>query len=208
MTNVNPILHSFDGVGPFTVDFNAKFRACPDKAASLNIHVFDAPSIYLGPDTALCPGSSPIQLRDIRNIGNSAAKWKWNTGETKSNILAGKPGEYTATVTINGCSTTDTVIIRKDCYVDVPNVFTPNNDGVNDYFFPRRFLTKGVSSFKMSVYNRWGVQIYETTSLDGQGWDGALNGVPQASGVYVYVIDAEFKDGQIEQHKGNVTLMR
>jgi gliding motility-associated-like protein len=60
----------------------------------------------------------------------------------------------------------------------------------------------------MSIYNRWGQQIYETTSTDGQGWDGALNGVAQPSGVYVYVIDVTFKDGQIEQHKGNVTILR
>jgi len=208
MSDVNPILHSFNGVGPFTVNFNATFRACPDKAASLDIHVFDAPTIYLGPDTAMCPGSSPIRLRDDRNMSNPRAKWRWNTEEKSSSIIATKPGEYSATVTIDGCSTTDTVIIRKDCYVDVPNVFTPNGDGVNDYFFPRRFLTKGVTSFKMSVYNRWGQQVYETTSLDGRGWDGALNGVPQPDGVYIYVIDAEFKDGMAEQHKGNVTIIR
>lgn len=208
MVDVNPILHSFEGVGPFTVNFNAKFRACPDKSKSVNVHVFDVPTLYLGPDGKMCPGSSPIQLKDERNAMNGRAKWRWNTDATTSGILATKPGVYVATVTIDGCSTTDTVTIEKDCYVDVPNIFTPNNDGVNDYFFPRRMLSKGVVSFKMSIYNRWGQQVYETTNIDGQGWDGALNGVQQPDGVYVYVIDAEFKDGQIEQQKGNVTIMR
>lgn len=208
MVDVNPILHSFEGVGPMTVNFNAKFRACPDKSASLNIHVFDVPSLYLGPDQKMCPGSAPISLKDDRNNTNPRAKWRWNTDATTAGILATKPGEYVATVTVDGCSTTDTVSIIKDCYVDVPNVFTPNGDGVNDYFFPRRMLSKGVVSFKMTIYNRWGQQVYEATSLEGQGWDGALNGVQQAEGVYVYIIDAEFKDGQIEQVKGNVTIMR
>jgi gliding motility-associated-like protein len=60
----------------------------------------------------------------------------------------------------------------------------------------------------MSIYNRWGQQIYETSNKDGQGWDGALNATPQPAGVYIYSIDVTFKDGQIEQHTGNITLLR
>ncbi len=208
MTNANPVMHSFEGVGPMDVTFDAKFRACPEKSASLRIYVFDVPGLYLGPDTAICPGGNPIQLKDDRNNLNPKASWRWNTGQTSSSLVVTKPGTYIATVTIDGCATTDTVFVNKDCYVDVPNVFTPNNDGVNDFFFPRKFLSRGVTTFRMNIYNRWGQQIYETTSTDGQGWDGALNGVPQPSGVYVYVIDVTFKDGQIEQHKGNVTILR
>jgi gliding motility-associated-like protein len=103
---------------------------------------------------------------------------------------------------------TDTVIVKKDCYVDVPNIFTPNGDGVNDYFFPRRLLSKSLATFGMHIYNRWGQLVYETKNIDGQGWDGALNGVQQPGGVYVYLIEATFEDGQIEQHSGNVTILR
>ena len=60
----------------------------------------------------------------------------------------------------------------------------------------------------MDIYNRWGQLIFETSSLDGAGWDGRLNGTDQPEGVYVYVIDATFKDGQKEHHQGNVTLLR
>ena len=208
MTNVNPLMHSFEGVGPFTVTFDAKFRACPEKTASVNISVMDVPGIYLGGDQKMCPGSAPIRLIDDRNNSNPRARWKWSTNETGSSILADKPGLYTATVTIDGCSATDTVTIGRDCYVDVPNVFTPNGDGVNDYFLPRAMLAKGVLTFKMTIYNRWGQSVYETVKLDGQGWDGALNALPQPAGVYIYVIDATFRDGHVEQQKGNVTLMR
>ena len=90
----------------------------------------------------------------------------------------------------------------------IPNTFTPNGDGINDYFFPRQFLTKGVVSFTMNIFNRWGQQIYTTQSLDGQGWDGRFNDIPQPEGVYIYVIDGKFKDGQIEHHEGNITLIR
>ncbi|WP_345084802.1 PKD domain-containing protein [Nemorincola caseinilytica] len=208
MVDVNPVLHSFEGVGPMNVRFDAKFRACPDKTIERNIHVFDVPSIYLGGDTAMCPGSSPIKLIDTRNASNPRAKWQWSTEETTSSIMAKKPGVYRATVTVDGCSTTDSVTVRRDCFVDVPNIFTPNGDGVNDHFFPRRFLSRGVTAFKMSIYNRWGQPVYETSNTDGKGWDGALNGIQQPEGVYIYVIDVTFKDGQIEQQKGNVTVMR
>jgi gliding motility-associated-like protein len=60
----------------------------------------------------------------------------------------------------------------------------------------------------MNIYNRWGQLIFETSALDGRGWDGKLNDIPQPEGVYVYVIDAIFKDGQKEHHQGNVTLLR
>ena len=69
-------------------------------------------------------------------------------------------------------------------------------------------LTRGVVQFKMDVYNRWGQNVYETESTDGRGWDGNLNNKPQPEGVYVYMIDVIFKDGQIEHHQGNITLLR
>jgi gliding motility-associated-like protein len=210
MNNVNPLMHSFDAAGNYTINFNAKFRACPEKNASAKLFVFDVPGIYLGPDTAICPGSSPIVLSDDRNNTNPKAKWRWNTDETErsSKLTVTKPGTYVATITVDGCASSDTVYVRKDCYVDVPNVFTPNGDGVNDFFFPRGILTKGVVAFKMSIFNRWGQLIYETSKTEGQGWDGAMNGQPQPSGVYIYSIDVTFKDGMIEQHKGNITLLK
>lgn len=210
MVNTNPLMHAFEDPMDASIKFNVKFRACPEQIKTVNFKVFDAPGIYLGPDTAICPGSSPILLADTRNAKTAGASWAWNTDETnKSNrMMVTKPGAYVATVTIDGCVATDTVYVRKDCYVDVPNVFTPNGDGVNDYFFPRELLTKSVVTFDMAVYNRWGQQVYRTDKITGQGWDGTLNGQPQPSGVYIYSIDVTFKDGMVEQHKGNITLLK
>lgn len=208
MNNVNGFNHAFDGIGTFTVDVTANFRACPQQTTSRTFTVFDYPTLYAGPDMTICTGSNPIQLMDTRNANNPKASWRWNTDETTPGITVVKPGEYVASVTIDGCTTSDTVSIVRDCYMDIPNVFTPNGDGVNDYFFPRKFLTRGVITFKMNIYNRWGQLIYETSTTDGQGWDGTLNGTPQTTGTYVYVIDATYKDGQIEHHNGNVTLLK
>ena len=109
---------------------------------------------------------------------------------------------------MDGCTGSDTVNVSNDCYLDVPNVFTPNGDGLNDYFLPRQLLSKGLASFSMEIYNRWGQVIFTTSSIDGRGWDGKFNDTPQPEGVYVYVIDATFVDGQKEHHQGNVTLLR
>jgi gliding motility-associated-like protein len=206
--NVNPVYHAYGGQNVYTVTVTANYRACPSVSATRSVTVVPQPTISLGGDTAICKGSEAILLSDIYNATNPLASWLWSTGEVSKSIYIVAPGVYYATVTINNCSNTDSVYVANDCYVDIPNVFTPNGDGINDFFFPRSLLASGLTSFKMNIYNRWGQQIFESTSLDGSGWDGRLNGVQQPSGVYVYTIDVTFKDGQKENHKGNVTLMR
>jgi len=205
---VNPMLHAFDAAGIYTVSATADYRACPDTSASKTVTVIGMPNVNLGPDTSICPGSDPIALVDIINQTNPNAHWIWSTGETTAAILVSAPGYYSTTVTIGGCSASDTVWVANDCYMDIPNVFTPNGDGLNDYFYPRQFLTRGLTTFKMDIYNRWGQLLFESTSLDGRGWDGRFNNQDQPEGVYVYIIDASFKDGQKEHHQGNVTLMK
>ncbi|MCD6011212.1 MAG: Microbial collagenase precursor [Flavipsychrobacter sp.] len=205
---MDPIIHSFEQEGLFTVNLNVKYRSCPEHSNTRTVRVFALPGIYLGPDQAICPGGEAIKLTDDRNDENPKAKWKWNTGESSPSITVVKPGYYSALVSVDGCTASDTVWVQRDCYMDIPNVFSPNGDGTNDNFFPRQMLTRGVVTFKMEIYNRWGQLIYETTSTDGRGWDGQFNGTNQPQGVYVYRIEAKFKDGQIEQRQGNVTLLR
>ena len=206
--NVNPLVYGFDTTGTFTVTAEAIYRVCPDTSVSRKITVIPQPSINLGPDTTICKGSEPLTITDKDNAGNPAATWVWNTGETAASITVTAPGTYSATVKLGGCQVSGSVIVSNDCYMNIPNVFTPNGDGLNDYFFPRLLLTSGLTSFKMDIFNRWGQLIFETTTLDGSGWDGRLNNVAQPEDVYVYVIDATFKDGQKEHHQGNVTLLR
>jgi gliding motility-associated-like protein len=209
--NQNPIQHSFenaDASTPLVVTLNVKYRSCPGNSASHQVKIYGYPNIYLGPDLAMCPGSNPLTLIDEINAPKANARWRWSTGETTPGITIVKPGTYINVVTIDGCSSSDTVVVATDCYMAVPSVFSPNGDGTNDYFYPRQELTKGLVKFSMDIYNRWGQMIYQTTSVDGRGWDGMFNDQPQPTGVYVYMIDAVYKDGQKEHHQGNVTLLR
>jgi gliding motility-associated-like protein len=165
------------------------------------------PVIYLGPDSSMCLGSAPVLLKDMINEGNPDARWLWNTGDTTASVSIKHYGHYEAKVTIDGCSASETINIQKDCYIDIPNAFTPNGDGVNDYFFPRQYLSKGVIGFTMSIFNRWGEKIFVTTNPEGRGWDGRFNGKMQPAGVYIYRITVNLKNGRTENYCGNVTML-
>jgi len=206
--NTNPVMRSFNAAGVFTVSVEAFYRACPDTSASRQVVVFAYPEINLGPDTNICIGSSAITLADNINAGNPAASWLWNNDATSSSILVSAPGVYYATVKVDGCEATDSVTVTNGCYLDIPNAFTPNGDGVNDYFLPRPTLGKGLATFTMNIYNRWGELIFQTNNVEGRGWDGRFNDIMQPEGVFIYVIDATFIDGEKEHHQGNVTLLK
>jgi len=208
--NLSTVSHAFLQVGVFTVAATANSAVCPDATAKKVITVFPDPVVDLGPDTSICPGSNPLIIGEQQTGGFGAQKpgWRWNTGQTTQSITVTSPGLYYLTVNLNGCLATDSILVANDCYLDIPNAFTPNGDGVNDYFFPRSLLSRGLTEFSMNIYNRWGGLIFQTASLDGRGWDGRFNGMPQPEGVFIYVIDAKFKDGQHEHHQGNLTLLR
>jgi gliding motility-associated-like protein len=113
----------------------------------------------------------------------------------------------------NGCTASDVMEIRIDPTrpVYVPNAFTPNFDGVNDYFIP--YAGNGVRSVvSMLVFDRWGELVFEGSNLqpgdDLSGWDGTFRGKPAASGHYVYLIELEYIDGQTRILKGGIHLIR
>jgi gliding motility-associated-like protein len=206
--NQNPIVYGYDQTGVFTITATADYRICPEPSLTRKVTVVAQPIINLGPDTAICAGGESVLLKDNINAGNARATWVWSNGATTAGISVVAPGVYTATVMVGGCTSSSTVNVSNDCYMNIPNAFTPNNDGVNDYFYPRQYLSKGLISFALNIYNRWGELIFQTNALEGSGWDGKFNNVDQPEGVYIYVIDGVFKDGQHEHHQGNVTLLR
>jgi gliding motility-associated-like protein len=205
---VNPAVYAYFQTGTFIVTSSAQYRVCQPTSISGKITVVAKPEIDLGADTTICEGSAPIIFVDYINAGNPNASWKWNTGATTSSIQVNTPGYYAATVSVNNCEATDSVWVASDCYITLPNIFTPNADGINDYFCPRQFVQGGLITFKMDIYNRWGQIIFETTNIEGRGWDGKLNNAEQPEGVYMYVVDATFKNGRKEHRQGNITLLR
>jgi gliding motility-associated-like protein len=121
---------------------------------------------------------------------------------------------YTVTVTDeNGCTATDNIqiFVEKPREVFIPNVFSPNNDGQNDIFmiFAGDDVQK-VNSF--IVFNRWGETMFEVYNFQpnspAYGWNGTHRSRKMNTGVYVFLAEVEFIDGEVVMFKGDVTLVR
>jgi gliding motility-associated-like protein len=96
--------------------------------------------------------------------------------------------------------------------VYIPNVFSPNGDGTNDYFtiFASSSVVEKIEY--MQIFSRWGEKVFETTSIhpsvDSEGWDGTFAGELLNPGVYVYHAKVIYVDGVGEIFKGDITLLR
>ena len=113
----------------------------------------------------------------------------------------------------HGCMGEDTILVTvfDERNVFIPNGFTPNRDGINDKFLP--YSGKGVQQIRLfQLYDRWGNLVHQATNFqpndEGFGWDGEHRGKPMEPGVYVYVVEVEFTDGEVIIYKGDVTLVR
>ena len=117
---------------------------------------------------------------------------------------------------VNGCLAIASLLVDvdKNRNVYLPNIFTPNNDGINDIF--QIYAGNGVSTIRsLRVFDRWGELVFEKLNLSPSpfpdqtnGWDGTFRGRPVAPGVYVYIADIEFADGQVLLYRGDVTILR
>ncbi len=104
----------------------------------------------------------------------------------------------------NGCENSDSVKIILDGSLYVPNAFTPDGDGINDYF---EIKGEEIKSFELWIFNRWGELIYHTKNMTNY-WDGNYKGLPNQIDVYVWRIkyeDAQKKYGNLT---GHVSLIR
>ncbi len=206
LLNTHNPMHSWDKGGIYNVTLTGRYLICPPLTITKPITVNEYPNINLGKDTMICPGlTGSIYLTDING---TLSNFVWSTGETGPGITVTEPGHYWVRATNGECSTTDSIWIKRDCYLNIPNSFSPNGDGLNDYFLPRELLSSGLKTFKMNIFNRWGENIFTTTKIDGRGWDGKYNNVDQPQGVFVYVIDVLYNNGVKKNFTGNVTLLR
>jgi gliding motility-associated-like protein len=138
------------------------------------------------------------------------------SGENQAEVVAQPDETTTFEVRIRdslGCINKDTVVvvvkelICGEPYLYIPNAFTPNGDGENDYFKPYAPVGVVVKMY-FAVYDRWGELIYETDNINDKGWDGTFRGKALPPDVYVYFFEATCLDQDTFSKKGNVTLIR
>jgi len=165
-----------------------------------------APTLFvqLPQDSTFC-SDVVVPLRAIEN-NPQFYTYNWSSGDTTNNVVFSESGVYSVTVT-SPCEVVsdDITLTAENCNLDieVPNVFTPNGDGVNDFFV---VPVTGDGPFDVKVFNRWGQMLYESDSSNYSPWDGrneAENEVPE--GTYFYIVEYPPLD---KTYTGNITLMR
>ena len=161
-----------------------------------------------------------IQFIDSSQGGVDTYAWDFGNGETSNEqnpfITYSDSGAFTITLTVQSdgdlCESTamDTFINSALNKVQVPNVFSPNNDDRNDFFdviIPED-QRECVEVTKSKIYNRWGNLIYDNT-LPPEGWDGRHeNGENAPAEIYTYVLEVLYSTGETEFFKGTFTLIR
>lgn len=158
--------------------------------------------------------STPLSDKDITSI------WSFGNGTTRTTTQASvmpivtynAPGTYTIVMYANkgACLDSTAVVIDVEAAsrITIPNVFTPNKDGVNDLFFVRMDNLNEISAV---IIDRWGHKVYELVNSNNGNieWDGTdQRGNEVAEGTYYYVIKATGKDGQTFDENGTITLIR
>ncbi len=173
--------------------------------------------IYATASATPIVGILPVTV-DFTFTGSGATQFHWDFGDGGTSTLQNPShlytadGVFTVTLTVNSgapdfCQdiVTLTIEILKPSSVIIPNVFTPNNDGQNDYFYAK---SEGLIIEEMLIYNRWGEKVYSWNEVGGK-WDGKeTNGKDASDGTYFYIFTGKGFDNVDYTQNGSVTLMR
>ncbi len=180
---------------------------CGDANDSIYIEEIETPYVDLGSDVLLNPDES-IEL----DAGFGFDTYLWQDGSTNQfflvnadNINSQDP-DYFVEVSTGPCKGSDTVEVYI-FIVELPIVFTPNNDGKNDLFLPMENSWNGITKHHISIFNRWGEQVWESESFE-DGWDGKQNGITVADGTYFWVLEVFYGPEDLKQTlKGSLSVL-
>jgi len=184
-----------------------------DSTINFHVHFVPLPAINAGNDTSIIEGDQISLLA----IGASFSHWDNGALTRNINVSPPKTQFYIAfAIDSNGCSNEDSVWVNVQTgdLIKLPTAFSPNADGVNDFY---TVFGKGVSYYHILIYNRYGELLYDSEHLDelnnySAGWDGNYKGVPQPLGTYVYKVEYRKRTADLGSAplllKGNFELMR
>ena len=207
-TTSNPIVMD---PGVYTLTVTNTISGC---SATATINVTQA-NVNAAFTANLNNGLTPLDVNFTDASTGVINNYSWDFGDGSSTSPATNPnhtfttGTYTVTLTVSSgpcVSTATTIIVVEDgLTIEIPNVFTPNEDGKNDVF---TIKSSGVKEISLQIFNRWGAKLYEFTGAKAS-WDGlAPNSSKVPEGTYFFFVKAIGFDGQeIEKH-GTVNLFR
>jgi gliding motility-associated-like protein len=174
-----------------------------DSIVPYNVFFSKSPQLNLGDDRCLKGKDSVLIV-----TSDEFQQYTWNNTASSSYFYAVKQPMRVILSVSNACgSARDTVNVFDECEYPMymPNVFTPNNDGLNDFFgIPDQNKNKLIL---LAVYNRWGQLIFSSNSAWIK-WDGTYKALPSDPGLYTYNLLMETLDGKPLKKSGTITLIR
>ena len=186
-----------DSVTVFDDGLDANFTATPMLVDQNDPIVFNDQSTFV---------SSPI-VSWTWDLSDTVYTVNNNADQTTSYAIS---GPYTITLTVEdqqGCEDSYTLVVNvKDPDLIIPNVITPNGDGINDLLHLSEVFFK---SYNVQIFNRWGHLIYELINQTGLAlWDGkTASGDTVTDGVYFYRVTGEMLGGTMVDRSGFVTVI-
>ena len=174
---------------------------------NVRIAVDEIPVIAMRPDTVILEGSS-IRLNTF--VNGNIASYRWTPSGTLDNATLVSPLAQPLTtttysllvITPGNCRATGHTTIYTITEVNIPNAFSPNNDGINDVW-----SIPGLSFYKdclVEVFNRYGQLVFKSKGYN-RPWDGIANGQSVPVGTYYYIINT---DGLYGKRSGSVTILK
>lgn len=141
---------------------------------------------------------------------NGISTIQWSNGSTQKSIVVDKEGEYWVKTSDIYCGTRiDTVYLKLkacNCEVLVPNAFTPNEDGKNDYFYP--ILSCDYSYYNLTIYDKWNNIVFSTNNPTAK-WDGRYKGNLLPEDIYIYKLETTEKNSSKKNiRSGKIALIR
>lgn len=192
-------------------------KGCVDTSQKIKVVVYPAPTAEIEPlgDEVICAYDTMQLMAKLTAVDD----YRWEPAKP-FRMLTGAEGQIVkgiftepTLVTLSvynqyGCWDTATAMVmtKPCCEVFVPNAFSPNGDGLNDFFKP--ILQTGQLIVTMQVFDRWGKLVYNNTNIP-KGWDGKYeNGTEATSDTYMYYIKYTCSDGKLYEKKEALSLIR
>jgi gliding motility-associated-like protein len=189
-------------------------NTCGSDTAQLSVSVSQATALF---SASVIQGNAPLSVNFTDGSASNTVSWNWDFGNGNTStspspgFVYNSPGTYNVSLTVinaQGCTdvyTLTIVVTDNPSSLQMPNVFTPNGDGVNDIFLPQ---AESIATFNMYIYDRWGVEVAHIEQIN-RGWDGRnVSGIEVSDGTYYYVVRASGYDAKVYELTGFLTLLR
>ncbi len=200
-----------------------RLGTCEPDTTTLMVELMQEPQVYLAPEHTFFPGQTIVL--NVYNEDDGLYQYEWDLNDglscTDCPMPSVAPMEsrfYTVTVIDleSGCEKELTTLVKLldrcgDKLINVPNIFSPNDDKINDKVYPYSSTISTISNF--TIFNRWGGIVYTQSNFppgdSAFSWDGNTPNGKAPAGVYVYLLEAVCDlDGSTITKKGDITLLR